>query len=64
MRPPTPTEESYDLYINEKHAILQSLNRRATRVRDALNAMEGVSCTDIAGALYGKKDMYIFIILQ
>lgn len=52
VRPPIPGDESYETYEREKNHILSSLSRRAKRMRDALNSLEGVSCTNIAGAMY------------
>eukprot|EP00889_Picochlorum_renovo_P004270 jgi/Picre1/31300/NNA_006653.t1 len=52
MNPPKPGEASYELYNKEKMAILDSLKRRAKLVVESLNAMEGVTCNRVEGALY------------
>ena len=45
----TPARAQYD---GERKAILDSLKRRALKLRDTLNTMEGVSCADVQGAMY------------
>lgn len=52
VRPPKASEPSYELYVKERDGILTSLRRRAGRMKEALNSLEGVSCTNISGALY------------
>jgi len=52
VRPPRPGEASYEAYANEKEAILASMKRRALKLVDGLNAMEGVSCNNAQGAMY------------
>ena len=52
VKPPAPGEPSHDKYAEEKGAILSSLKRRATRLVEALNALEGVSCNQPQGAMY------------
>lgn len=52
VRPPKAGEESFPLYNQEKNAILDSLRRRSTTLSQALNSLEGVSCTSIDGAMY------------
>eukprot|EP00197_Chlamydomonas_leiostraca_P004497 CAMPEP_0202860566 /NCGR_PEP_ID=MMETSP1391-20130828/2221_1 /ASSEMBLY_ACC=CAM_ASM_000867 /TAXON_ID=1034604 /ORGANISM="Chlamydomonas leiostraca, Strain SAG 11-49" /LENGTH=503 /DNA_ID=CAMNT_0049539759 /DNA_START=129 /DNA_END=1640 /DNA_ORIENTATION=- len=52
MNPPQPGDPSYDLYIQEKRAILGSLKRRAELLVAGLNQLEGVTCNPAEGALY------------
>mmetsp|Transcript_5673 Transcript_5673/g.17294 ORF Transcript_5673/g.17294 Transcript_5673/m.17294 type:complete len:479 (-) Transcript_5673:522-1958(-) len=52
MNPPKPGEPSYDTYLKERDGILSSLKRRAMRMVDALNKMEGVTCNAAEGAMY------------
>ena len=52
VNPPSIDEPSYNQYILERTDILASLNRRARRMTEALNTLEGVSCTHIDGAMY------------
>lgn len=50
--PPKPGDPSHKLYAEEKDLICQSLKRRALKLTDALNSLEGVKCCLPAGALY------------
>ena len=52
MAPPEPGEPSYDLYVAERDAILDSLKRRAKTLVAGLNALEGVTCNEAEGAMY------------
>lgn len=50
--PPKPGQPSYEVYAEERDAILSSMKRRATLLTEALNKLEGVSCNEIEGAMY------------
>lgn len=52
MYPPTKGEPSYDLFIKEKTAVLDSLKLRAKMVADTFNSIEGISCNPVQGAMY------------
>jgi alanine transaminase len=52
VNPPSSGEPSYELYAQERVAILKSLARRADRLCDALNALPGVTCNKAEGAMY------------
>jgi alanine transaminase len=52
LSPPKQGDPSYDLYVSEKNAVLDSLKRRAMKVSESLNKLEGMSCTLIQGAMY------------
>jgi len=52
VHPPTLTEASGPQYVAERDAILSSMKRRALMLSKALNEMEGISCTNIDGAMY------------
>ena len=52
MNPPKPGDISYELYHKEKTDILESLERRAKGVVESLNALEGITCNEVEGALY------------
>ncbi|XP_073139537.1 alanine aminotransferase 2-like [Henckelia pumila] len=52
MNPPKVGDESYESYSAEKDAILSSLSRRAKKLEDALNSLEGVTCNRAEGAMY------------
>ncbi|KAF5273290.1 hypothetical protein FQR65_LT04712 [Abscondita terminalis] len=51
VNPPVKGDASYNLYIKEKTAILDSLKLRA-RMVDAFNSFEGFSCNVVQGAMY------------
>ena len=52
VRPPRPGEESYDLYIRERDGILNALKERAGIIAEGLNAIPGITCNTVAGAMY------------
>ncbi len=52
VRPPRPGEPSFALYDREKREIQESLRRRAEIVERGLNAVEGIHCNAVAGAMY------------
>jgi aspartate/methionine/tyrosine aminotransferase len=51
-RPPKAGEPSFALYDEELRNVYESLKRRATRLADAFNKMQGVRCNDPMGAMY------------
>jgi len=52
VNPPSKGEASYPLYVEEKDAILSSLERRAGIIQKALNDLPGVTCNKAEGAMY------------
>lgn len=52
LHPPQKGDESYELYQQEFKAIFESLRRRAIRLHEAFNSMEGVTCNLAQGAMY------------
>jgi len=52
VQPPKPGDASHAIFAEEKSAILASMKRRATKLVDGLNALEGVSCNQPQGAMY------------
>eukprot|EP00878_Enallax_costatus_P033859 GHUV01037435.1.p1 GENE.GHUV01037435.1~~GHUV01037435.1.p1 ORF type:complete len:496 (+),score=103.97 GHUV01037435.1:60-1547(+) len=52
MTPPEEGQPSYDLYVQERDAVLGSLARRAATLVSGLNQLKGVSCNAAEGALY------------
>ncbi|TPX57036.1 hypothetical protein SpCBS45565_g08290 [Spizellomyces sp. 'palustris'] len=52
VNPPRQGDASYDLYKQETDAIYESLRNRASRLADAFNRLEGVSCQPAQGAMY------------
>jgi aspartate/methionine/tyrosine aminotransferase len=52
VAPPTPGDESYETYINERNAILSSLKSKAEILAGGINQIEGMSLDVPQGALY------------
>jgi len=52
VHPPKEGEESYEVYKQESSEIYHSLARRAKKVAESLNELEGVVCNDPEGAMY------------
>lgn len=52
VSPPRPGQPSFDSYTRERNAILESLRARAKTVANGLNETPGISCQEVAGAMY------------
>lgn len=52
VNPPVEGDASYELYMKERTAVLDSLKLRAKMVVDAFNSFEGFSCNPVQGAMY------------
>lgn len=52
VNPPREGDPSYPLYIEEKSAILASLQRRAVKLVAALSKLPGITCNQVDGSLY------------
>jgi alanine transaminase len=52
VQPPKEGDESYTTYVQERDAILSSMQRRAVSLTSALNSIPGVQCNSIDGAMY------------
>jgi aspartate/methionine/tyrosine aminotransferase len=52
VRGPGPTDVSYESHEAEKRAVFQSLKRKASMLVDGLNAIDGMTCQQAAGAMY------------
>jgi alanine transaminase len=52
VNPPQPNEESYAQFIEEKTSVLNALKNKAKLVADTFNAIDGVSCQTVQGAMY------------
>jgi len=52
VRPPRPGEPSFAVYDREKREIQDTLRRRAEMVEKGLNAIPGIHCNPVAGAMY------------
>jgi aspartate/methionine/tyrosine aminotransferase len=52
VRPPLPGDASFALHEEERRGILEALRRKAEIVVRGLNAIEGIACSQVAGAMY------------
>ena len=52
IRPPIKGEPSFQLYQQEMSTIYDSLKRRAKRLQEAFNELQGVTCNPAQGAMY------------
>ena len=52
VNPPRFGEPSYELFMKEKTAILKSLNERASMITGTFNAISGIKCREVQGAMY------------
>ncbi|EJW73479.1 hypothetical protein WUBG_15616, partial [Wuchereria bancrofti] len=52
VKPPQPGEPSYDQWLEEKTAILDSLKDRARAVYKAYNSIDGIKCNPVQGSMY------------
>ncbi|HON88384.1 MAG TPA: aminotransferase class I/II-fold pyridoxal phosphate-dependent enzyme [Spirochaetales bacterium] len=52
VKPPLPGSPSYARYEQEKQAILSELGKRAKILADGLNAIPGIVCNEVTGAMY------------
>ncbi|XP_067122180.1 alanine aminotransferase 2-like [Centruroides vittatus] len=59
VNPPQKGEPSYELFIKEKTAILNSLKERAKLVANTFNSIEGIKCNEVAGAMYAFPQLFL-----
>jgi aspartate/methionine/tyrosine aminotransferase len=52
VNPPRPGSPSHARYASERDGILGALRARALLLAEGLNAIEGISCAKVAGAMY------------
>ena len=52
MTPPKQGDSSYALYKKEVDGIFDALKRRAEKLEDAFNELEGVTCNPAEGSMY------------
>ncbi|EFO14113.2 hypothetical protein LOAG_14412 [Loa loa] len=52
VKPPQPGEPSYEQWLQEKTAVLNSLQERARTIYNAYNSMDGIECNPVHGAMY------------
>lgn len=50
--PPREGEPSYETFIRERDSVLSDLKTKAQLTTDTLNALEGVTCNAVQGAMY------------
>lgn len=50
--PPREGEPSYETFIQERDSVLTDLKVKAQLTTDTLNALEGVTCNAVQGAMY------------
>lgn len=59
VNPPQEGEPSYEEFICEKQAVLDSLKVRAKMVVDAFNSFEGFKCNVVQGAMYAFPQIHL-----
>ncbi|BFZ10476.1 hypothetical protein BsWGS_13515 [Bradybaena similaris] len=59
VNPPKPGEPSYELFISEKYDVLAKLKEKATLITQLFNSIEGISCNEVAGAMYAFPRIYL-----
>ncbi len=52
VRPPRPGDPSFDLWDRERREVLEALRRKAAIVGKGLDAVEGIHCNEVTGAMY------------
>ena len=52
VNPPKPGDESYESFIGEKTKILRTLEENSNLIVSALQALPGIKCAPIQGAMY------------
>jgi aspartate/methionine/tyrosine aminotransferase len=52
MRPPRPGDPSHPLWAKERREVLEPLALKAGIVERGLNAVPGIECQPVAGAMY------------
>ncbi len=52
VSPPEPGSPSHELFVQERDRVLADLRERAGILARGLNAIEGISCRPVAGAMY------------
>ncbi|KAL4095758.1 hypothetical protein PRIC1_009130 [Phytophthora ramorum] len=50
--PPQPGDASYKRYVEQRDGTLEALKRRAKKLVQAFNELEGVTCNETEGAMY------------
>lgn len=59
VKQPQPGDASYPLFQEEKTYVLNSLRERAAYVHKRLNEIEGITCVEVAGAMYAFPRLHL-----
>jgi len=59
VNPPQSGEPSYDLFMKEKNQVLGDLKLKAQMTTATLNSIEGISCNEVAGAMYAFPQIHM-----
>lgn len=59
VNPPKKDDASHDSFYAEKHAVAESLRRRAHIMTDGFNGLENVSCQFTEGAMYSFPRLHL-----
>lgn len=59
VNPPKKGEPSYDQWLREKTAVLESLRERAELIANTFNSFEGFSCNQVQGAMYAFPQIHL-----
>ena len=62
VNPPRPDEPSHELFMNEKAAVLKSLAERASMIATSFNAIPGIKCNNVQGAMYAFPEVTSFVL--
>jgi len=52
LNPPKPGDESYELFMKERNAVLGTLKSKSVKVHDLYSRMPGMKVNPIMGAMY------------
>jgi len=62
VNPPRVGEPSYELFQQEKAAVLKSLSERALMIEKTFNSIPGMKCNIVQGAMYAFPEvLFLFI---
>ena len=59
VNPPKPGDESFELYSREKHEILLSLQRRASKLYQCFKNIQNISINPVQGAMYAFPRVFL-----
>ena len=59
VNPPCPGDVSFDLFSTEKNEILNSLQRRATKLYQCFKGIENISINPVQGAMYAFPRVFL-----